>query len=165
MGSWGETNKEPRRHLIVTEDRAGGAQSKVQVQGKSVEIGPWRDALNPLLLCCGSPFSGWLSHGWGDSPHWAGTAVLAVPWPRHPQPSPGPGMQSSLLTPAGHVSSPFCLHPGSHLAPFPGPWSPPDRLLLQSFLGRSELVARVPPNPAQSKMDSLAAHSGCLAWP
>ena len=30
---------------ISAEDRAGGAQSKVQVQGKRVETGPWRDAL------------------------------------------------------------------------------------------------------------------------
>lgn len=145
----GETNKEPRRLLVVAEDRAGGAQSKVQVQGKRVETGPWRDALNPSLLCCGSPFSGWPSVGWMTACTGQGLQCWQCPGrviTSPAQPSPGPGMQSSLLTPAGHVSSPSCLHPGSHLAPFPGPQSPKDQLLLPSSLGRLELVVRVSPN-------------------
>lgn len=117
-----------------------------------METGPWRDALNPSLLRCGSPFSGWPGRGWVTA--CTGQGLQCWQCPGRVITSPAQPWAWHAEQPADsswHVSSPSCLHPGSHLAPFPGPQSPKDRLLLQSSLGRLELVVRMSPNPLRVK--------------
>ena len=164
----GGRNKEPRRLLVVAEDRAGGAQSKVQVQGRRVETGPWRDALNPLLLCCGSPFSGWPSVGWMTACTGQGLQCWQCP---------GRVITSPAQPRAWHAEQPADSGWARLESFLPSPWFTPCSLSRPSvpqgpttaaFLFRTlgASCSRVPKPPTPpSKMDSLAAHSGCLTWP
>lgn len=133
-----------------------------------METGPWRDALNPSLLRCQGLL--WLAWPWvGDSPHWAGTAVLAVPgrvitspaqpWAWHAEQPADSGWACLKVLPA---ATPWFLS----LLPFQVLSPHKDRLLLLIlFRTLGPKVVCMSPNP-QSKMDSLAVHhSGVSTWP
>lgn len=144
----------------MAEDRAGGAQSKVQVQGKRVETGPWRDALNPSLLRCGSPFSGWPGRGWVTARTGQGLQCWQCP---------GRVITSPAQPWAWHAEQPADSGWACLKSFLPSPWFTPCSLSRSSVpqgpttaavlfrtLGASCLHV---PKPPQSKMDSLAVHS------
>lgn len=105
------------------------------------EARPWRDALNPSFAVGAASLAG-MAVGGVTASSGAGTAVLAVPWPHHPQPSPGPGAKQLLVPAQECLGSSLLPHFLSDLAPHPtqalGPLCAAARILFWTLrAGRS----------------------------